>query len=1007
MYTVYTYWNSEGVIAVLNAIVLIMGGGDYLGLMRTFAIAGMLVGVGAGLVRISAKEPLQYFVFLGLFYFGLFVPKVTVDVIDVRTGGVGTVANVPFGVAFFYSASSKVGRYLTDTFENAFQPVENLRFGKTGLAFGARAFQQVSAARVGDVRLAEGLREFTRSCINPEILESPDKYKALFESTNIWTTIGATGWLNAGRSAQIPNTTGGYDYLPCIAGTGSDAYGALTAWLLNEVPIQRNMIARLLFQDKQSPSSAWTIAEANVAQALADVEGYMLGTSRTALQQIQQGMIVNAITDSGGSLAAARNDPTAMQAALASKMAEMQANSAYRTMALIGEAALPKFRNIIEVVIISVFPIVMLLIIMAGEKGGHILKTYLVTNIWVQLWAPLYAVVNFLMIGGMSSRFQAALDGAASQTILNTAAITMTAFKEASLAGSLVFTVPVIAYALVKGGEVAMSGAMGGLTGTASGAASSAGSSVGVGNISAGNTSWGNHSSNSTSANKWDTSGSMTMGSWSTNRGGVIQSGDMGTAMGGSGFGTGRTSMAGVTSDMGGMSGYASAAFGTTAQSAMTSSLRSGSDAVSQLSNTISSGLQQSKGFSARSGSAADVAATWGTGNSTQNGSGFDKSLTDSVRYGNSAGLSSGEAVTLAAAASAGTGAFAKAVEKLAGAGNASAGIKGMAGKLAKAASVLGADLDAAFKADAGLKQTYDSARQAGDSEAFKASLGKVMSGNTGSSASRTSSAGNESSSGTTSSYQDVVAAQNTARSSFSKANDLSDTISNMRQGGGQVQVGLANMARQELGGEGFAQMFRPGNEAQAAKYLDGLAQRAVGQLGGGFTPQQGSAPQAGGAAGAQLASDAKAATAGGQPPGWKEGQVDAVQMAKEGNDKAAGPGPSSKPGTVSGAGGEKTTAAGVQKEAEKQLADADNALGKRHGRLAGNVQGVKDETQGEIAAGAKGGGLVGRAGTALVNNIPGVGTGTQGSTDVRKSPTMRIGNGPDWRNSGEGKKGR
>ena len=55
MYTVYTYWDADGIIAVLNAIVLIMGAGDYMGLMQTLAISGLLIAAGVGMAKISRE----------------------------------------------------------------------------------------------------------------------------------------------------------------------------------------------------------------------------------------------------------------------------------------------------------------------------------------------------------------------------------------------------------------------------------------------------------------------------------------------------------------------------------------------------------------------------------------------------------------------------------------------------------------------------------------------------------------------------------------------------------------------------------------------------------------------------------------------------------------------------------------------------------------------------------------------------------------------------------------
>lgn len=1003
MYTVYTYWNSDGVIAVLNSIVLIMGAGDFLGLMRTFAIAGMLVGVGAGLVRISAKEPLQYFVFLGLFYFGLFVPKVTVDVVDVRTGGVGSVANVPFGVAFFYSASSKVGKYLTDTFETAFQPVENLRFGKTGLAFGARAFQEVTAVRVGDVRLGEGIREFTRSCINPEILESPTKYKQLMESTDVWTLIGGTdpvtgvSWLNPARSAQIPVNGGDYEYVACTAAL-TGAYQKLTTWLNTEVTAQRSLLARRLFQDKASPTATWAIAEGQVSQALADVEGYMLNTSRTALEQIKQGMVANALVDSGASLAAARNDPTAMQAALAGKMAEMQANSAYRTMALIGEAALPKFRNIIEVVIVSVFPIVMLLIILAGEKGGAILKTYLVTNIWVQLWAPLYAVVNFLMMGGMSSRLQAALDGSASQTILNSAAITLTAFKEASLAGSLVFTVPVIAYALVKGGEVAMSGAMSGLTGTASGAASSAGSAVGVGNISAGNSNWGNHSSNSTSANKWDTSGSMSQGGWTTKSGQFGMRGSAGMSSGGD---YGFADASGMVANLGSSSG----SIQSMAQNSLQRSLAENSQlAASSMKSGIASIGASIDGFkSAQRDSGTGTSVGRGAGVNTQGGGGssFDRALTAATDWANGLNLTDGQkaAWTLGA----GSDASAKSADP-------SKVGKDANGKDTAGFSAFKGAIGAVIRGGIGgttesaLQHMYQNAAKASDTKAFKDMMSMVTQGTTGTTTDTKASVGTTNNEGKRSSLQEGVQQISNASAAATRAEQAQTALTALMSNSGGTQTNFANAIQAALGGPSGVQALAQMPPAVQAATVQGIMNQIMASpegkalmTGQGATgPSEERMNAVTGAVAARTAGSAPAdqtqTPANAQPPAAPErptGGGPAGIRAQGASWKGSIQGPAGAPVIPASGGDAAVTPKSVTEGAKAEQAKAGAAT------AAGKADVVKDSaaTQAKVTAEQNStsspGSLLGRAGDIAVDTAVGAATGNGG---VAYGTTVRTG---------------
>lgn len=946
MYTIYTYWSADGVIAVLNAIVLIMGGNDYLGLARTLAIAGMLIAAGVGLAKISAKEPLQYFVFLGLFYFGLFVPKVTVDVIDVRTGTVGSVANVPFGVAFVSSFTSHIGKYLTDAFETNFQPIGNLRFGTTGMAFGARAFQEVPNVRIMNPKLQDSMLNFTRACINPEIIDNPNQYTALINSTDVWAFVGVAGWLNPARSVSMPDPgAGGTNvFMTCPA-----AYVAINAALPAEVNAVLGWIAQKMNPEKGATTATWATANAAIAGQLADVEGYMLNTARTAADQIKQGMMANAISDAGGSLAAARNDPAALQSGLAAKMAEMQANSAYRTMGLIGEAALPKFRNIVEVVLIAVFPIVMILIIMGGEKGGHILKTYLLTSIWVQLWAPMYAIVNFMMLEGTANRLQSGLFGAASQTILNTSALTATAFKESSLAGSLVFAVPVIAFALIKGGEVAMNGAMNSLTATASGAAAQQGGAAGVGNVSAGNVQWGNSSAHNTSANKWDTGGSFSTGSFNSTRGGFKQGGDLGAAGGGIGDGSHWASGAGRNSDLGGLSAAIGMQFGSTVQSQYQSSMTHGNEATTGMVASIQSGYSLATGRRQTSGSAAEVAASWANGSQTGNGASFDKSFTDQLQWGKGAGLSQGETVALTAAGGLGTKGFSAALDKLAKEPGASKAVKALA-EASKAASMSG---DMSYGSNSGLKSTFDSARKAGDSEAFKGGLQSMMTHSSGTATSNKSTAANERDSSRRASYDDVVAAQNSARESYGAAQSYSDLQSNMAQGGGQMSVNVANAYVAAKGLAAAEKITRGGGStpAQAAELQDFLKQQAAVMAG---VTKPGPVGAAGGADGERLRTGAAGATASGRPPGWKETQVDDVQGHNADSTAAVGKGPAATPGPVKGTDGKPVTAGGVQKKSAAGQSAHRAALETAGDRVRENVAATEGEATGKIRRAGK-----------------------------------------------------
>src|SRR3990167_2399289 len=96
--------------------------------------------------------------------------------------------------------------------------------------------------------------------------------------------------------------------------------------------------------------------------------------------------MINLIADSTVFVPQMIGDTTSAQVALSTAMASASANSSYRTMAKIAESSMPLIRNAIHIVILALFPIVMLLIIVAGSKGGLVLKSYLMALLWINLW---------------------------------------------------------------------------------------------------------------------------------------------------------------------------------------------------------------------------------------------------------------------------------------------------------------------------------------------------------------------------------------------------------------------------------------------------------------------------------------------------------------------------------------------------------------------------------------------------------------------------------------------
>lgn len=483
MYEVFAYWNADMIRSVLNGVALLMNGPDYLGLMKALAVGALLVSVGTAFARMKGEEPVAYFLMLALFYGVLFVPKTTVSINDTRAAKVYTVANVPLGLAFFAATTSHIGKWLTDSYETFFMDVDDLKFGNTGMAFGARMTREMMQARVVTPSLNRDLVDFTANCINPELLNTPQALNDLSSSGNLWTTIGNSSSsfsLNPGRATSVNNTA-----MSC-----TDAYSSLDMMLLTEANNQISALGK-----KLNPSNA--MADVVIQSQLPTVEAAMLGISRSGQDSMKQSFAANMLFDAQPIISAINGDSQGAAIKWAAATAEQSSIVSYGAMASVAESALPKLRNAIELLILALFPIIFLLIIVAGPKAGLVLKAYLMGMVWVQLWAPLYAVINYMSNVSDSERF-IALIGSAGPTMQTMGKLSDLALSQSSIAGLLTISVPVIAFAIVKGGEMAMSSAVGQIMSPSQGAAQRAGDAAGQGNIGGGQVSWGN-----TSMNTW------------------------------------------------------------------------------------------------------------------------------------------------------------------------------------------------------------------------------------------------------------------------------------------------------------------------------------------------------------------------------------------------------------------------------------------------------------------------------------------------------------------------
>lgn len=489
----YAYWNGGQIRDLFEALVSICSGSSYEGLLKTAVLAGFLVTLTGALLKWQGLASKVYLFAAVLFYSVMLVPKVDVAIHDERSADVYVISNVPFGVGFFASATSKIGHFLTESFETAFSLPDAERFSKFGLVYPQRALNSLLAA--GPVT-PEGRALIDRviaDCIGPELLDHPDKAAELSHSGDIWATISADGWINPARSSVSSDGT----VQRC-----DQALQSLDQHLNTvELDFLSKRLGTVLVPERIDPADV-------IRRTLPQSEALLLGVSRSLEQSLKHSVMLTALPRGMASIAAQAGAPLDLAAKYSASQANLTSEINYRTLARLAEHSLPKIRNCVEFIVIAAFPLMLLLMVAAGSAAGAVFRSFFVLLIWFQLWAPLLSVANYLMISvdaNPMNRIAAEFGGS---TLLAAGIIREAGATSQAIAGSIMLLIPVIAFALAKGSDMAFVSMATGLMAPAQGASSGVSAQAAAGNFNAGNVSMGNTSMNSASANKSDLSSS-------------------------------------------------------------------------------------------------------------------------------------------------------------------------------------------------------------------------------------------------------------------------------------------------------------------------------------------------------------------------------------------------------------------------------------------------------------------------------------------------------------------
>lgn len=489
MWEIYAYQNADSLFGVFNAAAAIHASNDYASAVAAVAFCGF---VAALIAYAFAPEKLQGWKWLAsvVLVFGiLIVPKVTVGVVD-KTGGsaVKVVDNVPFGVALLGSLTSTIGHTLTGLFETAFQVIPGagalpaeLSYQQNGLMFGNRLVRETGNVVFQDPAFRTDLVNFIHNCTTYDLIDGTLDPATFSASDDVWPLMASP---NPARFSTLTGAGGA---------VGVDTCPNVYLSLNGRLPAQLQRIqGRLAFQ--LNPTLPGAAAAAVIAGQIqqAYLKNSIASASATAADIIRQNAMLNALEDTGKIVGQKVNDPAAMVLAVGRAQAMAQMNASWLNYGKVAEQALPVFRNVIEAVTYALFPLfVLLLLLTSGRETMLAFKGYAAILIWIQLWPPLYAILNYMASIYAAYDLAAAADmgtGAKALALQTASVIYSRALSGEAIVGYLAISIPFIAWAALKRMEnfgTALVGGLSGLQAMLSGATSAST----VGNTSLGNVS--------------------------------------------------------------------------------------------------------------------------------------------------------------------------------------------------------------------------------------------------------------------------------------------------------------------------------------------------------------------------------------------------------------------------------------------------------------------------------------------------------------------------------------
>ncbi|MBT6207410.1 MAG: hypothetical protein HOI53_05240, partial [Francisellaceae bacterium] len=444
---------------------------------------------------------------IGLFFVLTLVNNFTANIriVDKITGdNTRVVANVPYVLAAFAGVSSQFGYSMATQFDTLFSLPYGGKYTESGLAMNSRFIERASKMQIVDPVQHQNMKQFVSQCV---IFNGISKGK--FSLNQINHSSDAWSFLKDNVSPRFGfqyMTEGGRQFLTCKAAAA-------------EMDIKWD-------QALNNASSFYGIKNDSDALIMhgikADIVGsysFLANVSQDAGTLMKQNIMHNMLKE-GALHGMSEYSPEAAMQGYAIAKAKTNQEGSMKVIGLIGSEFLTPMKIVIEALFYGIFPIVVLLVLLPG--GMKVAKTYGVALFWMQSWAPLYAILNMVMVVYGKTASTGILKTLGTPGILTVQGVS--ALGEANsgvvaAASSAIPYIPMLSYLIFKAGAGALTQLSTSMMQQANSASFGAASEALSGQYSMGNTSFDTHQMHNNGGFSQDTNMSFRHGA-SSHQGG-------------------------------------------------------------------------------------------------------------------------------------------------------------------------------------------------------------------------------------------------------------------------------------------------------------------------------------------------------------------------------------------------------------------------------------------------------------------------------------------------------